>query len=174
MDEREGRALLKARFEAAGFRIRVDHTFVEEGVSIRLDGFDPAARVGYEYITTEAGDRADVSPAEIASLEERMKRGEVFVLLLDEREAPTREILDFAATRFLEAVLAKGRGAKPTPKKRTATKGTPKKGAAKKRTAKKSAAKKRAAKKRTAKKGTATKRTATKRAPKKTRRGGRR
>lgn len=110
MNEREGTALLKARFEAAGYRIREGFRYQSGGVSFSMDGFDPDARVGFEYVTTAAGDRAEITPEVVAHLERRMRAGEIAVLLLDEREAPSKDLLEFAAARFLAAV------ARPQPK----------------------------------------------------------
>src|SRR5438445_481338 len=54
--EAEGTALLLARFTEAGFAIASNFHFKEGDIEVDLDGWDAAARVGYEYITREAGD----------------------------------------------------------------------------------------------------------------------
>lgn len=102
MRERDGCALLKERFEKAGFVIQEGYRLDEEGLRIELDGFDPGRRVGYEYVTAEAGDPWEVTPAVVDRLGERMERGELFVLVVDEEEAADAETLAFAADRFLE------------------------------------------------------------------------
>ncbi len=56
-----------------------------------------SARVGYEYITREAGDDRQFDPATLDRFEQRMERGELFVLLIDERDAVTADALDAAA-----------------------------------------------------------------------------
>ncbi|MCC6559038.1 MAG: hypothetical protein IT372_39445 [Polyangiaceae bacterium] len=109
MNEREGCVLLKAVFEAAGLAIEEAYPFAEGDASISLDGFDPARRVGYEYVTTEAGDRREITPEVIAALDARMERGELFVLLVDERDVPDEAALRFAAEGFLGALRARGR-----------------------------------------------------------------
>jgi hypothetical protein len=43
MDEREGRAVLRARFEAAGLTIVEDHPLDVDGHAVVADGFDAAA-----------------------------------------------------------------------------------------------------------------------------------
>lgn len=101
MTEEAGCALLKSRFAAAGYTILEEYLFSEEGVSIKLDGFDPDQCVGYEYITSIAGDRKAVTPEIVEALEARMARGKLFVLLVDEVEAPTEQTLTLAADRFL-------------------------------------------------------------------------
>jgi hypothetical protein len=109
VSEREGSAVLAERFTAAGYRIESEYPYELLGSTIRLDGYDPAARVGFEYLTTEAGDREELSPAVIAELEARMGRGELFLLLVDEREVADVELLRFAADHFLSS-LATRRG----------------------------------------------------------------
>jgi hypothetical protein len=109
MNERDGAALLKGVFEAAGLAIEDDYPFAEGDVRVSLDGFDPARRVGYEYITTEAGDREEVTPEVVAELEARMRRGELFVLLVDERDVTDEASLRFAAEGFLAALRKQGK-----------------------------------------------------------------
>jgi hypothetical protein len=102
MEEREACALLKARFEAAGFRIEENRPFDEQGVRFEMDGFDPKQRVGYEYVTTEAGDGWDVDGTVIAALEMRKQAGELFVLVIDEADAPDAETLGEQVDEFLD------------------------------------------------------------------------
>ncbi len=109
MNEREGCALLKARFAAAGLDV-VEHVRLsEDGIDVTLDGFDAARRIGYEYITTSAGDRAEFTPAAVAALEAKMARGELYVLLLDEHALPDAELLTRAADGFLTELARRGR-----------------------------------------------------------------
>jgi hypothetical protein len=129
MDERKACAVLKARFERAGFHIEENRAFDEGGVQFEIDGFDPERRVGYEYITEEAGDGWDVDGAVIAALDARRKAGELHVLVVDERDAPDDASLSAAIDVFLDG-LPKPK-AKPAAKK-PAAKGKPKKPAAKK------------------------------------------
>jgi len=103
LTEAEGCALLKVRFKEAGFAVQERFQFTEAGVSVELDGFDPQARVGYEYLTTEEGDRIEFTPAVVSALEEQMKQGELFLLMVDEREVDARG-LSLAAERFLAYV----------------------------------------------------------------------
>ena len=105
LSEAEGRALLEARFQAAGFSVEVDHRFEQDGLELTLDGFDPRARVGYELITTAAGDRAEFTAEVVARLEEGMAAGRYHLLLVDEA-AVGRRTLERAADRFLQRVRA--------------------------------------------------------------------
>jgi hypothetical protein len=47
MEERKACALLKARFEAAGFHIAENVMFDEDHIRFEIDGYDANARVGY-------------------------------------------------------------------------------------------------------------------------------
>ncbi len=98
--EAEGCALLKARFEAAGYAITEGYRLQEGGVDVSLDGFDPARRVGYELITTSAGDRVGFTPAVVGALEASMSRGELFLFLVDELDVDA-DALVLASERFL-------------------------------------------------------------------------
>ena len=112
MTEDEGKALLLARFTEAGYAIAVDFHFEEGDIAVDLDGWDAGARVGYEYITVEAGDDLQFDPATLARFEARMERGELVVLLVDEHEAVTAQLLEEAATGFLAELAERRASAK--------------------------------------------------------------
>lgn len=101
MDEAAGRRILKGRFEAAGIPIRESFPLDEEGVRIELDGFDPASRIGYEYLTTAAGDREDLSSEEIATLERWNQEGRTHILLVDELDGLDEAGLEAVGDLFL-------------------------------------------------------------------------
>jgi hypothetical protein len=109
--ESEGCALLLAKFTAAGYAIAADFHFHEGEIEVDLDGWDAKERVGYEYITREAKDDLQFDEKTLARFEQRMEKGELYVLLVDERDAVTKEALSAAADGFL-AEIAKTRGAK--------------------------------------------------------------
>lgn len=111
MDEAAGRKILRRRFEAAGFPIHESYRFESEGVSLEIDGFDPATRVGYEYLTTAAGDREDVTPEEIARLDAWNREGKVHVLLIDEVEGLDEGGLEATAELFLAELRRRYRSA---------------------------------------------------------------
>ncbi len=56
LDEATARRLLAGRFRAAGLRVLEDVALEIDGVTLVADGFDPARRVGYEYIAAEERD----------------------------------------------------------------------------------------------------------------------
>ena len=104
MTEAEGCAVLREAFTDAGFAIAERFQFREEGVEVELDGWDASERVGYEYITDEASDRTEFTPANVAALEARMIRDELYVLLVDEHDAEDAGELRAAADAFLRAL----------------------------------------------------------------------
>jgi hypothetical protein len=101
MDERAACELLKRRFEAAGYQIHENVPFDEDGIAFELDGFDPARRVGYEYVSEEAGDSWDVGDEVVAELARRCQAGELFVLVVDQARAPDAITLGAMADAFL-------------------------------------------------------------------------
>jgi hypothetical protein len=115
MTEREACALLKSRFEAAGYKIAENQPFDEGGVTFEIDGFDADARVGYEYVTEEAGDSWDVDGRVIETLAERRKAGELHILVIDETAAPDAAAIAGAAEAFLSTIAKpeKPKAAKP-------------------------------------------------------------
>src|SRR6266850_1671856 len=126
MDERQACALMKTRFEAAGYRIAENVTFDENDVSFEIDGYDADAHVGFEYLTDEAGDSWDVDTRVQAVLAERMKLGEVFIFVIDEAAAPDGATLTKLTDAFLATIKtsvkrkpgpAAAKKPPPTPKK---------------------------------------------------------
>jgi hypothetical protein len=106
--EAEGRAVLRRCFEARGLTVTEDHRLHDDGVAITLDGYDASRRVGYELITTEAGDREEVTADVIAELERRMRAGAMTVFLVDEHEVDDEAALEVAANRFLDEAARRG------------------------------------------------------------------
>jgi hypothetical protein len=111
MDERKAAALLKQRFEAAGFKIAENVSLDEGGLRFEVDGYDAEKRVGYEYVTAEAGDSWDVDGDVIAELAARRARGELSILVVTEDDAPDEASLGKAADAFLAS--QKSPGGKP-------------------------------------------------------------
>ena len=93
--------MLERCFSAAGFHIEHGFKLVGAGFEVVLDGYDPARRVGYEYLTTEAGDRVELTPAVVAALEAAIERGDFHLLLVDELEVADEAELELAAQRFI-------------------------------------------------------------------------
>jgi hypothetical protein len=131
MTEKQACALLKARFEKAGYTIAENVAFDEAGVKFEVDGFDADRRVGYEYLTEEAGDSWDVDGAVISALEARRDAGELFILVVDEKDATDEAALGRAADVFLGQLEELDDDDAEPAKKAPAKKAAPKKRAAK-------------------------------------------
>ncbi len=112
LGEAEGCEILHAVFRARGYHTLADVAFAEEGVEFDADGWDPVARVGFEYLSSGAGDHDDLRPDELERLAARMDRGELYFLVIDESEVPDAGTLRFAAERFLDEVARRRGGAR--------------------------------------------------------------
>lgn len=113
LSEADGCAILKRVFEARGFSIAEAFAFREGDVSFTADGWDPTARVGYEYMTREEGDHEDLTPRELERLAEWMESGRLFFFIVDETDIADAKELEGAAHAFLDEVerrRAAGRG----------------------------------------------------------------
>jgi hypothetical protein len=108
MDERKACEQLQRRFAQAGFAIVENVDFHQHGLRFDLDGFDAKAGVGYEYVTDEAGDGWDVDEDVIQKLTELRKRGTLYILVVDEAEAPDAASLDRAVDEFLAELKDRG------------------------------------------------------------------
>lgn len=84
-----GRVVLKEAFEAQGYEIVENFwLLLEDGVSVELDGFDPEAQVGYEYLTEEDG----IEPGPLDLL---MRSNHCHIFLIDESQvADANDMLD--------------------------------------------------------------------------------
>ena len=155
--------LLARLFKSRGYAVSRNVMFREYGVEFHADGWDPRARVGFEFLSSEDDDHDDLTLAEYQTLMAAQKRGELSLFIIDEVEPVSAADLVRAATDFLDEVAAakvsrrtrkptaarkpaKKKAAKPAVKR--AAKPAMKKVAAKKATGKKKPAPRPAAKKR--------------------------
>src|SRR5688572_23622928 len=109
MDERAGRAVLRARFEAAGLHIAEDHRLEVDGHVVVADGFDAVRGIGYEYLTREAGDHRELAPPVVAALEAHARAGDLILFLVDESDVNDAGELGALADGFLQTLRARGR-----------------------------------------------------------------
>lgn len=91
LSESDGRVVLREAFEAQGYLIVEDYWLELDGLRVQLDGYDPQARVGYEYVTDEDGVSAE-------ELERLMQQRHCWLFLIDDRRVPD-------ASTLLEAVF---------------------------------------------------------------------
>ncbi len=139
LSETKGVSVLTEAFRRRGYGVENDVPFDEDGVAFSVDGWDAAARVGFEYRTHEASDKEDLTDDEIDRLGARIARGELFLLIVDDRRVPDAETMALHAERFLDQVeLVRGarKPAKKTVAKKRATTKTTKTKKKKKQTAK--------------------------------------
>lgn len=141
LSEQDGVAVLTEVFRAHGYAIAHDVPFDEGGVAFNVDGWDAAARVGFEYRTHESDDKRDLTDDEIGALGARIERGELLLLIVDDVRLPDAAALRELAERFLATAKTltptpspkspKGSGARATgtttSKKKTASTKAPKK-----------------------------------------------
>jgi len=116
VSEAEGCKLLARMFRARGYAIKRNVAFDEYGVSFHVDGWDAAARVGFEFLSSEQEDHVDLSLAEYKTLMDAQQRGELALFILDEVEELTIKGLSRAAAAFLDDLQSR----RPASRRRTA------------------------------------------------------
>lgn len=149
LSETQGCDMLSRLFTKRGYAIKRNMQFREYGVEFHIDGWDPQARVGFEFLTSEDEDHDDLTLDEYKELSAAQRRGELAVFIIDEVEPLSAEDLAAEAHEFLDEVadaaharLKAGGRRKTALKKQTVAK----KGPAKKKPARVAAAKKPAVK----------------------------
>ncbi|MFM7292365.1 MAG: hypothetical protein ACKO6B_14205 [Planctomycetia bacterium] len=154
LSETQGCDLLARLFKARGYRIERNVLFREYGVEFHVDGWDPKARVGFEFLTSEDDDHIDLSLDEYQALATAQLKGELSLFIIDEVEPMSAADLTAQAHEFLDEVAdalqarrkgrparssrgkaavknaAKARGGRKVAKKKAATKPVAKKPAA--------------------------------------------
>jgi len=108
LTEIEGIRLLGEAFVGAGVPVQEGYPFEVSGATVCLDGYDPQSRVGFEFVTLEAGDRKSFGEDVVAALEQKMEHGDAFILLIDEWDVADAEELSLAARRFLDELRSRG------------------------------------------------------------------
>lgn len=129
LTEMQGCDLLARLFSKRGYAIERNVVFREYGVEFHIDGWDPRARVGFEFLTSEDDDHIDLTLEEYNELTAAQRRGELALFIIDEVEPLAAEDLAAEAHEFLDEVAdavharlkAGTRGPKKA-KKKTATK----------------------------------------------------
>jgi hypothetical protein len=104
LSETEGCSLLAELFRARGFSIQRNVLFREYGVTFHVDGWDPHARVGFEFLTSEDEDHDDLSLEEYKTLNDHQQRGELSLFIIDEVEPISASALLAEANEFLDEV----------------------------------------------------------------------
>lgn len=86
--------MLKEAFEAQGYAIQENYRLQISGLDVELDGYDPEAHVGYEYISNEDG----LAPLEIETL---LQQKHCSLFLIDEKYVPDAPTLIAAVFEWL-------------------------------------------------------------------------
>ena len=97
LSESAGRQVLKEAFEAQGYHIVENYPFHWQGIEVELDGYDPAARVGYEYLTQEDG-------VEPEPLDRLMRQDYCSLFLIDETQVPDAPTMLAAVFEFFRQI----------------------------------------------------------------------
>jgi hypothetical protein len=127
LSEFDGCDLLARLFRARGYAIKRNQIFREYGVEFHIDGWDPQARVGFEFLTSEDEDHDDLTLEEYKTLCDAQRRGELALFVIDEVEplsekdlaAEAHEFLDEMASAAKARVTRAARTAKTAAKKKT-------------------------------------------------------
>ena len=106
LSETQACDLLARMFRSRGYAVVRNVAFREYGVEFHADGWDPKARVGFEFLTSEDDDHDDLTLAEYQTLMAAAQRGELAMFVIDEVEPITKADLFVAAEEFLDAVEA--------------------------------------------------------------------
>lgn len=106
LSEFDGCDLLAKLFRARGYAIKRNQLFREYGVEFHVDGWDPQARVGFEFLTSEDEDHDDLSLEEYKVLCDAQRRGELALFIIDEVEPVSARDLTAEAHEFLDEVAA--------------------------------------------------------------------
>jgi hypothetical protein len=127
LSEAEGCELLSRLFRDGGLAIRRNVTFDEFGVKFRIDGWDSKARVGFEFLSSEAEDHDDLTLGEFKRLMAAQQRGDLAIFVVDEVEQLTAAGLMAAAREFLDDVAARRPRRRAVTRRRAAPPATRKK-----------------------------------------------
>jgi hypothetical protein len=104
LTEMQGCDLLARLFSKRGYAIERNVMFREYGVEFHIDGWDPRARVGFEFLTSEDDDHIDLTLEEYNELTAAQRRGELSLFIIDEVEPLAAEDLAAEAHEFLDEV----------------------------------------------------------------------
>jgi hypothetical protein len=110
LTEEQGCAVLRRVFQTRGYQIQTNFPFHAGNVAFHVDGWDPAYRVGYEFITKGAGDHEDLPPEAMAQLSEWMTEGRLALFMIDQADVHSETDLEWAANRFLDDLASRSKG----------------------------------------------------------------
>ncbi|MFY8221326.1 MAG: hypothetical protein ACOVJ6_05385 [Pirellulales bacterium] len=106
LSEFDGCDLLARLFRARGYAIKRNQIFREYGVEFHIDGWDPQARVGFEFLTSEDEDHDDLTLEEYKTLCDAQRRGDLALFIIDEVEPLSEKDLAAEAHEFLDEMAS--------------------------------------------------------------------
>jgi hypothetical protein len=112
LSETGGCDLLARLFTKRGYALKRNVQFREYGVEFHIDGWDPKARVGFEFLTSEDDDHDDLTLEEYKTLTAAQRRGELALFIIDEVADAAHARLT-AATRRGAAARKKAAAKRP-------------------------------------------------------------
>jgi hypothetical protein len=86
-----------------------------EGQKLTLDGYDPAAKIGYVYVDKNDPERGAVSGPMKAKLDQWMKDRKVAILYIDVKRVPDQATLRGKVVKFLHETAMNPPNPTPTP-----------------------------------------------------------
>jgi hypothetical protein len=102
LSEELARELLFRRFTEVGIAVQPDYRFRDQSMLVTLDGYDPAHRVGYQYISHSYADVVtDHDGAAERALKELAATGAARVLIVHDVDATTGDDLLARIDEFL-------------------------------------------------------------------------
>lgn len=100
--EAVARELILRRFEQAGVVVSPDYSLHEDELLVRLDGFDPTTRVGFQFLSHSDADVVTDFDDEVeAKLAHLSSQGRVHVLVIHDHQAPTADVILERVEAFL-------------------------------------------------------------------------
>jgi hypothetical protein len=109
LSESAARTILDARFRAAGVDLATDQTFQHDDLAVVLDGYDPAKRVGYAYLShADADVVTDFDEAAELAFQQLAADGVAHVLVLHDSDIPTADALERRIDAFFSALHRSG------------------------------------------------------------------
>lgn len=97
------RELIVRRMANSGIQVQADYAFSHGDLLLRLDGFDPTSRVGYQFISHAGADVVtDFDYAAEARLAQLGAQGIVHILVIHDHQAPTTDDVLKRVEAFLD------------------------------------------------------------------------
>ena len=105
--ESQARAILNARFHAAGAKLEQDYAFRSRDLIVHLDGYDATRCLGYSYLSHGDADVVtDFDEATEMAFEQLAREGKAFVLVVHDVDVPSIDALESRIDGFFAQMKA--------------------------------------------------------------------